>query len=211
MRQQRWEVDWSDRERVSERQVAEALAAHPAARHSKQIDLNSPVGAAIRFARRALEPGCAVIVDTETTDLFGRVCEIAIIDAASGRVLLDTLVNPQCPIEQAAFAVHGISDADVTAPDVPTWPEIYRRVLRITRGRVLLAYNADYDRTVIADDCVRYGIRRSRLAASKCWEDVMEPRADHARSPVWLPNEGGHRALGDVRQTRRHLQRMVRP
>lgn len=50
----------------------------------------------------------AAIVDVETTDLEGRVCEIAIIDTA-GRTLLDTLVNPEIPICAEAIAVHGIT------------------------------------------------------------------------------------------------------
>jgi hypothetical protein len=39
----------------------------------------------------------------------------------------------------------------------------------------------------------------------------MIPRSDHAHSRRWLPNGGGHRALGDVEQTRQHLIRMTAP
>ena len=65
-----------------------------------------------------LRPGRAVILDVETTDLHGRVCELAVIDT-NGATLFDTLVNPGCPISPAATAVHGIIDADVTS--APTW------------------------------------------------------------------------------------------
>lgn len=41
-----------------------------------------------------LEPGIGVILDTETTDLDGRIIEISIIDAATGTVLMDQLINP---------------------------------------------------------------------------------------------------------------------
>lgn len=41
-----------------------------------------------------LEPGVGVILDTETTDLDGRIIEISIIDAATGTVLMDQLINP---------------------------------------------------------------------------------------------------------------------
>lgn len=36
-----------------------------------------------------LAPGVGVILDTETTDLDGRIIEISIIDAATGAVLMD--------------------------------------------------------------------------------------------------------------------------
>ncbi|MFD9950999.1 hypothetical protein, partial [Nonomuraea sp. NPDC059022] len=76
---------------------------------------------------------------------------------------------------------------------------------------IVLAYNADYDRGVITADCHRHGIRRTRLADLSHWADVMVPRSDHAHSRRWLRNGGGHRALGDVEQTRQHLLRMTAP
>ncbi|MFF2088640.1 exonuclease domain-containing protein [Nocardia sp. NPDC058176] len=208
-----WEIDW---ERIeggpTKADVAAAIAANPAlAQHRGEIELHSAAGAAIRFARAMLAPGAAVILDTETTDLYGRICEIAIVDACTGKTLLDTLVNPGVPITGEASAIHGLSDADVTAEGVPDWKKVYPRVLRATKGRTILAYNAPYDRTVVAADCMVAGIARSRLTDPKLWADVMVPRAEHARSPRWLPNGGGHRALGDTQETRRHLQRMTAP
>jgi DNA polymerase III epsilon subunit-like protein len=79
------------------------------------------------------------------------------------------------------------------------------------KGRIVLAYNADFDRSVIVADCARHGIRRTRLADPAHWADVMVPRSDHAHSRRWLPNECGHRALSDVQQTRQHLLRMTAP
>lgn len=208
-----WEIDW---ERIeggpTKADVAAAIAANPALSvHRREIQLHSAAGAAIRFARDMLAPGAAVILDTETTDLYGRVCEIAIIDACTGKTLLDSLVNPGEPIDPEAAAIHGLGDEDVTADGVPDWKSIYPRVLKATKGRTILAYNAEYDRTVIATDCAAAGITRSRITDSKVWADVMVPRAEHARSPRWLPNGGGHRALDDAQETRRHLQRMTAP
>lgn len=45
-----------------------------------------------------------VVIDTETTDLQGQICELSIIDA-HGKTLLDTLVRPCCPISAGAGAV----------------------------------------------------------------------------------------------------------
>lgn len=35
-----------------------------------------------------------MICDTETTDLYGQTIEVAVINAATGRKLMDTLVKP---------------------------------------------------------------------------------------------------------------------
>ncbi|RSN60685.1 hypothetical protein DMH01_15495 [Amycolatopsis sp. WAC 04182] len=153
----------------------------------------------------------AVILDTETTDLHGAICEIAVIDACTGKTLLDTLVNPGVPIQPGAFAVHGITDSEVTAPGIPDWATVYKRLLRVTKDRIVLAYNADDDRGVVTADCHRHGIRRTRLADLGHWADVMVPRSDHAHSRRWLRNGGGHRALGDLEQTRQHLLRLTAP
>ena len=57
-----------------------------------------------------LTPGVGVILDTETTDLDGRIIEISIIDAATGAVLMDQLVDPQgVPICAQAQTVHHLS------------------------------------------------------------------------------------------------------
>lgn len=208
-----WEIDW---ERIdagpTKPDVLAAIAARPAvARYLDDLQLHSAAGAAVRFARAMLEPRAAVILDTETTDLHGAICEIAVIDACTGKTLLDTLVNPGVPIQPGAFAVHGITDSEVSAPGVPDWPTVYKRLLRVTKNRIVLAYNADYDRGVITADSHRHGIRRTRLAERGHWADVMVPRSDHVHSRRWLPNGGGHRALGDVEQTRQHLLRMTAP
>lgn len=171
----------------------------------------SPVYAATRFARAVLEPGRAVIVDTETVSMGGPVCEIAVIRADTGQVLLNTLVNPRAPIVPAAQAVHGISDDEVSRPGIPTWANIYAMFEQVTHDRVILAYNCDYDRKVIASDCGRYNIPSTHVSTHRLrWADVMAPRSDYAQSRRWLKNDGGHRALGDIVQTRNHLLEMAR-
>ncbi|MGW4784988.1 hypothetical protein [Streptomyces sp. NPDC004230] len=53
------------------------------------------------------------MLDTKTHALWGQVMEVEVVDAASGEVFLETLANPQIPVTEGAFAVHGISDAMV--------------------------------------------------------------------------------------------------
>src|SRR6266545_3782008 len=80
-----WEIDG---ERVYGGPIIEtAITAHPGiSRYRNDLRLHSAAaGAAIRFAGAMLEPGRVVICGTETTDLYGAVCEIAVIDAATGK------------------------------------------------------------------------------------------------------------------------------
>jgi len=154
-------------------------------------------GAAIRWARAMREPGTAVILDFETTDLDGYVVEVAVVDAATGATLLDTLVNPGCPIQPGARAVHGISDADVAG--APPLAEVLPQLLAVTRGRTVLAYNAAFDSGVIARHTRRDGLDPGHLEEDGRWACLMGRRSAWALRYRWLPLGGGHRASATAR------------
>lgn len=140
----------------------------------------------------------AVIVDTETTDLHGRICEIAVVDV-DGVILLDTLVNPCCAISDAATAVHGLRDLDVAT--APTLSAVLPTLLEVTRGRPILAYNAPYDREALLRDLARLQVLPEHLAHAKSWGCLM--RALSTRTGQrWQRLGGGHRALGDAQAAR---------
>lgn len=164
---------------------------------------------AVGFARTMLTPGRAVILDVETVSLLGPVCEIAVIDASSGELLLDTLVNPGVAMDPNAYAVHGITDAQVQARGVPAFAEVFPELQAIAAGRTVLAYNADYDRDTVWADCRRHGLFDRWLMDPGNWSDVMIMRSQHRYTTRLLKNGGQHRAAGDVAQTRRHLLEMT--
>ena len=172
----------------------------------RQIELAEQ---AVDFARTMLTAGRAVILDVETVSLLGPVCEIAVIDASSGALLLDTLVNPGVDMDPQAYAVHGITDAQVRAPGVPSFAEVFPRLRAVAQGRSVLAYNADYDRDTVWADCRRYGLCDDWLMNSGNWADVMVMRSQHRYTTRMLKNGGGHRAADDVAETRRHLLEMT--
>lgn len=206
-----WEIDY---ERVdgapTVKQVRAELAAHTyLARYRNDIAVATDAGAAIRWARAMREPGAAVILDTETTDLDGYVVEIAVVDAATGDTLLDTLVNPGCPIQPGARWVHGISDNDVS--DAPRWAEVLPDLLRVTEGRTVLAYNASFDSGVVCRHSHRDGLDPGHLAADDRWACLMGRRSDWQMRRRWLPLGGGHRALGDCRTAYELLCAMTAP
>lgn len=207
----RWEVDF---ERVpggpSLAAVRAAIAEHPHLRHHRDdIAVATDAGTAIRWARAMRRPGAAVILDTETTDLEGYVVELAVVDAATGETLLDTLVNPGCPIAEEARWVHGIGDAEVAS--APAWAAVLPELLAVTAGRTIMAYNADFDAAVIARHTHRDGLDPGHLADTTRWACLMGRRSDWELRRRRLRLGGGHRALDDCRSACDLLAAMTAP
>lgn len=200
-----WEIDWELREdgHPTVAEVKAALHAHPgAAQYATSVRLSTEVGEVIRWARAMLRPGAAVVLDTETTDLDGVVIEVAVVDAATGETLLDTLVDPAgVPVSPGARAVHGISDAELSG--APSWAEVYPQLMRAVGDRVVLAYNASFDRSVVHNTHAHAGLAGPLPPR---WECLMEARSTRLRLWRWTALGGGHRALGDAIDAREVLQ-----
>lgn len=98
----------------------------------------------IRERARELLARGFVVIDTETTglELAAGIVSIGVVDH-TGRVLLDTLVNPGMPIPPDATDIHGVTDAMVSG--APTWAEIAPSVSAALRGKTWVIYNADFD------------------------------------------------------------------
>ncbi|GAA2440633.1 hypothetical protein GCM10010191_65700 [Actinomadura vinacea] len=185
-------------------------AHHGASQHSDRITLSTAVGDVIRQARADLEPGAAVVVDVETTGLDGVVVELAVLDAATGEVLLDTLVNPGgVLVEEGARAVHGIDDDSLAA--APSWEQVLPGFLAAVGDRRLLAYNAAFDSARIAATHAHAGQDAAQLPALGRWGCLMEAQSTWLRIGRWLPLGGGHRARGDAEAACPVLQQLVAP
>lgn len=154
------------------------------------------------WAQSMLAPDAAVVLDVETTGLEGSIVEIAVIDAATGAILLDTLVDPgpHTPIEAGAQALHGITTTDLIG--APTWADMLPSLHRVTAGRTILAYNAVFDRGRILHDCAGAGLDPGPLADEHRWQCVMVRRCQALGTDIRVPLDGGHRARGDVKATR---------
>lgn len=118
-------------------------------------------GLAEEFAADLQVRGLRIVsIDTETTGrdpTVDRIVEIACITWDGSKIVKRTswLVNPERPIPQEAFEIHGIGDDDVK--DKPTFRELADEVLAELEGSVALAYNADYDRKVLHSELGRLG------------------------------------------------------
>lgn len=200
----RWELDWERIEDLPTKEtVRRELAQDPeVGAYASEITLCPTWGKVTREARDLLQPGRAVILDTETTDLYGRMVEIAVIDAATGKKLMDTLVNPGVPISDGARWVHGITD-DMVA-DARPFEKIIPRLRKVTKDRVICAYNSDFDRTVVLKGVERAGKKPLHLERGS-WYCLMQAYADWLGVRRWLRLGGGHRAAGDCEAARQVL------
>jgi hypothetical protein len=206
-----WELDWErldgapTKEQI-QRELADDAAA---ASYASEITLCPRWGKITREARELLRPGAAVILDTETTDRRdGRTVEIAVIDAATGKTLMDTLVQPEAPISQGAYRLHRISDEDVA--DARTFDRILPRLRNVTKGRVICAYNEQFDRSVVVSDALRVGKKPMHLDNRDNWFCLMKSYADWLGSPRWFSLGGKHRAAGDCAAAREVLVEISR-
>lgn len=146
-----------------------------------------------------------VVLDTETTDFDGYICEIAVLDRRGG-ALLDELVDPQEPVSPGAQRVHGLSNAMLAGK--PTFKDVWPRLRCILATRRVVGWNARFDHGVIAREMYRAGLDDDDLAE---WEDAMAPYSDWQRDMYdapWQKLNGGHRAAEDCRAVITRLEEM---
>jgi len=111
-----------------------------------------------------------VIIDFETTGLEGEPMQVAVIDNQE-RTLISTLVKPlKFEIDPGAVAIHKITAEMVE--DAPTFPEIYEQLRGALEGKVVVAYNAKFDKEVLARTCEAYGLEMPK-SIPDTWADPM--------------------------------------
>ena len=152
-----------------------------------------------------------VAFDLETTGLRAatdRVVEIgAIRFEMSGRELgrFESLVNPECPMNPAAQAIHGISDLDLA--DAPTALSVLPRCLEFLGDPVetsLLAHNASFDARFLGSELARLGktppahaVNDTLALARARLPNLPNHRLDTLTRALKLDCGEAHRALAD--------------
>jgi hypothetical protein len=131
------------------------------------------------WARGVLADPWAVALDTETTDLYGAVVEVAV--TRRDGLVFAARVKPPVPISDEATAVHGITDEEVARcpPFAAVWPAL-RPALE---GRLIVAYNAAYDRDVLAGE-----LHRMHTAAEPCHGRVLV-QGLHPAAAAWIDRQ----------------------
>lgn len=126
-----------------------------------------------------------VILDLETTGLKGtaEIVQIGVIDQ-DGAVVLEQLVKPSKAIRNSRL--HGITDAMVQ--EAPAFPDVYPQVKAALEGKTVLAYNYEFDRTMLDQVCQRHGLDLIDIAHGYC---VMELYAQY--NGDWNDYHGNYR------------------
>lgn len=167
-------------------------------------------------------PDRYVILDSETTDLKGEICDLAIV-SIDGTMLFSKLLRPKCPIEEGAMAIHGITESMVAT--ARTFREEFPEIEAALKGKVIIAYNAEFDKERLWHTAREHGITPPHRW---CWECLMlryasfynEPNRHGYNSPAWQKLEAAcrqqgillkqsHRALGDALATAALIRRLA--
>lgn len=155
-----------------------------------------------------------LVIDVETTGLGlqAEVVEAAII-GSRGDVLLDTMVRPHTPPEPQASRVHGL---DVKAlRDQPRFGQIYGRLMELLTRRIVVAYNAEFDRHVLAHTCRTAGLPRIEctwecaMLRYEQWRGFRASLATVCEVESIVAAGPRHRALPDARLVWNLIRRMA--
>lgn len=172
------------------------------------------------WAQEVLEDPASVLLDTETTDLHGRVLEIAVV-SCDGEVLLETLVNPEGEqISPFAAAKHGITPEMVSEPLVPIFAAVHDELVELLAGKRIVCWNADFDHRILTAEADRllpsYSTATSTDWVSAQWEDAMTrhaawegERTAEGEGYRMHSLDGGHRALSDCAAMLTRLREMA--
>lgn len=158
-----------------------------------------------------------VVLDTETTGLYdSEICEISVVDI-KGNVLFDSLVRPVHPIPPDAKRVHGISNDMVK--DSPNWLEVWEKLYPIIENKLILIYNAEFDRRLMAESFAPYDLDDEKYNQIENLKTacIMRTYANLIGASRWrkLTEAAGrvieHRALDDARAAAEVVIRNYRP
>jgi DNA polymerase-3 subunit epsilon len=148
----------------------------------------------------------ALIIDTETTgrSVTAEIIEVAICDI-DGAILFESLVRPTERVPSSATRIHGLTADQLR--DAPAWGDVWERIAPLITNRLLIAYNANFDRRMMEFMAARYRLPRPEAR----WRCAMRFVKEMARVRHALSLEaacaryglapGTHRAASDAQAT----------
>lgn len=169
----------------------------------------------VDWARDLLRRKDWVILDTETTGTlnFDEIVQVAIL-SCDGKSLLDTLVRPTQSIPLDATAIHGITNEDIR--EAPLFPEVYKKIEAIVRGKRIVIYNAQFDLRLIRQSLAKHNLLPVGLDLDfvdcamlmySAWVGELWPYGGYKWQKLV---SGDHTALGDCRATLELIKKMAR-
>lgn len=118
-------------------------------------DVVKPIHPYIKWCREVVASENYVILDTETTDLYGEIIDLAIIDV-KGVVLYNSLLKPTCKINPDAQVLHHISDEMVDS--APTIADEWAKISEIVGNKKVITYGAKFDSERINQSLAAYDL-----------------------------------------------------
>lgn len=180
----------------------------------------------LQVFRQALKDQEFYVLDTETTGLHdGEIVQIALVHS-SGKTMLNTLIKPAQPIPSDATRIHGITDE--MCQNAPSWPEISENLRNVLAGKLLVVYNAVYDRKMMHKSQERHNLPKIEWKEICSWECAMDAYSefygewnDYHGNYKWqklvvaaercgVKVENAHTALGDCLMTLGVVQAMLK-
>ncbi|MDA8427501.1 MAG: 3'-5' exonuclease [Treponema sp.] len=151
-------------------------------------------------------------LDFETTGLDAkseRVVEIGAIrfrpvgEGIESAAALASLVDPGKSMPEAVRAIHGISDEDLYG--APRFPDLAAALLSMTRGAIIIAHNARFDLSFLAEELARMGLAPgapealdTRLLAKAAFPGMPSYSLGNLAAAFRLEAGAAHRALDDA-------------
>lgn len=157
------------------------------------------------------EYGEWVVLDTETTGLYGaQLCEICVL-SKHGSPMINTLVKPDCEVSEGARNVHKITDEELKS--APDFTQIYDRLKQVIDNKLVVIYNAKFDSEVLFNMvkvCKLPRIKFKTDCAMSQYARFYGQWHDYWRNYTWQKLPGGsHRAYGDAHATYKLIHMMA--
>lgn len=160
------------------------------------------------------------MIDTETTStgnhLTNRICEIAILRVAKGKVLdtFSSLVKPDMPITPDATRIHGITNDGVAS--APRFDRIAERVYNLIKGTILVCHNTAFDIPLILRELSIAGLNMDKVCsldtvklARRAFPGYKSYSLTSIISALGIHREKSHRAYDDCKATAELLWRCL--
>ncbi|RLD75894.1 MAG: hypothetical protein DRJ10_14465 [Bacteroidetes bacterium] len=147
------------------------------------------------------------IVDIETTGLSPkkeRITEVAIY-VFDGKKVVDefiSLVNPERPIPYFITRMTGITNEMVE--DAPKFYEVAKRIIEITKNRIFVAHNVEFDYGFIREEfaSLGYDFKRKKLCTVKLSKKLIPGKKSYSlgklTANLGISIRNRHRAAGDA-------------
>jgi DNA polymerase III epsilon subunit-like protein len=163
---------------------------------------------AVEWAQERLADPNTVIIDLESTGLLKQdstteIAQICMIDT-KGRQLFSMLLKPAQPMSDTVIDIHKITNEQVA--NQPLFPQIAKIISFVLKDKHLIAWNADFDVSLLWHMFKKYETPLPQIAGASCAMDkYSEWSGEWSSQHRQCPGAQGRRgSIGPSRQHCRH-------